>query len=248
MSIEIKNESTSESVLSDSAGKKSDSETPDDDQTLALLLLHLAHAGGLLGTQKASLHVPSWRRIPVKVDTQANQPRQSTSRRTSLISMDTHYNASLVYHQHPGTASFPTPAPPYPSNPHEMSWQNHHSPPNSSSAQDHSMYSSMSRSQEHQDYDPQHSPSYMQTRHPQASPQHSYHARDSSRAMSFSEGGLGESRIFPRPMRRDSRLVDEGQVEAGPSSAPSDHYDVRYCRYCLFISLSLSKSSGVAKK
>ncbi|THH27041.1 hypothetical protein EUX98_g7159 [Antrodiella citrinella] len=72
----------------------------------------------------------------------------------------------------------------------------------------------MSRSHDHRDYDPQQSPTYIQPRHPQASPQHQpYHPRDSPRDMSFG----GEE-------------TDEGQVEAGPSSAPGDHYDSRGCQ------------------
>ncbi|TCD63250.1 hypothetical protein EIP91_005806 [Steccherinum ochraceum] len=141
--------------------------------------------------------------------------------------MDTHYNAGLVYHQHPGTAAFPTPAPSYPSNLHEMAWQSPQSPPTSSSSQDQPLYSSMSRSQDHPDYDPQPSPTYMHSRHPHPNAHHPYHSRNSSRDLSFGEGGLGQNRIFARPARRDSRLADEDQAQAGPSSATDDHYDSR---------------------
>ncbi|KAH8104796.1 hypothetical protein BXZ70DRAFT_618326 [Cristinia sonorae] len=228
-----------------SPGKKTDSGRETPDYSLALLLLGLAQSQYPL--LEVSLNAPPTSQKPssvppdsphLKVQEQLSncaQPRQAhsfaTSRRTSLISMDTHYNASLVYHQHPGTAPFPTPASLYPSNPHEMSWQSSHSPPNSSSSQDHPMYPPMSRSQEHAEYDsqPSQSPSYIQSRHPQGSPTHhqhqSYHIRDSSRDVSFGEGSMGQNRIFTRPPRRDARLADEGQVEAGPSSAPSDQYD-----------------------
>ena len=152
------------------AGKKAGGETPEEDLALALILLHLAHEGVRPDTQKASHRARNWPRHPVTLrdGSQASQATQATttspqprrtSRRTSprVISMDTHYNAGLVYHQHPGTAVFPTPASLYPPNPHDMSWHGHHSPPSSSSTE-HAMYSPVSRSQDHPDYDPQPSP------------------------------------------------------------------------------------------